>query len=113
MARYEIRVCMNRRMAGTKPCCASRGAEAVFRELEQHIDHLRLQDEVTVRRSGCLDLCEEGPAVCIVDRGTGAAPALLRGIRSWFPANRAFRVRVRPQDAAGMLTELGFNPSKE
>jgi (2Fe-2S) ferredoxin len=97
---------MNRRLPGKKPCCFNNGAEEIYRALQQQIEKLGLQREVAARKSGCLDRCEEGPTICIVDRGGGAEVSLLQGIRSFFSAGKTFRVRVQPRDAAAIVREL-------
>lgn len=106
MSRYEIRVGTNRRLTGKKPSCYNNGGEAILVTLQQQIEQLGLQHEVTARKSGCLDRCEEGPAICIVDRGAGSETPLWQGIRTIFSANKTCRVRVQPRDIAAILKEL-------
>lgn len=58
-------VCLNRRATG-KPCCAARGGESILEALKAQVQAAGLTGQVRVSRSGCQDLCAEGPNVLLV-----------------------------------------------
>ena len=68
---YEtlVLVCTNRRAEGARISCAGEGrcGGALRDALKEEVARRGLKSSVRVSASGCLDLCEEGPSVLIVD----------------------------------------------
>ena len=57
-------VCTNVRDGGRVACGdPERGGVELCRALKDGVKKLKLQDTVRVARTGCLDLCEQGPNV--------------------------------------------------
>jgi (2Fe-2S) ferredoxin len=61
-------VCINRREGG-EPCCAPRGGEAIAVAIKARIKALGLAGRVRVSKSGCLDVCAQGPNVMVFPDG--------------------------------------------
>jgi len=57
-----IFVCENKRDEGK--CCSSDGSE-IRQLLKQRVKDLGLQRKIRISRSGCLDVCAEGPNVLV------------------------------------------------
>jgi (2Fe-2S) ferredoxin len=62
-------VCINRRPPG-EVCCAHRDGEAIAAALKARIKALGLSRLVRVSKSGCQDLCAQGPNVMVFPEGT-------------------------------------------
>ena len=56
--------CCNERDPG-EAACANRGARDLQAALKQHVKDRNLKHKIRVMRSTCMDLCAEGPNVCI------------------------------------------------
>lgn len=56
-------VCTNAREGGERPSCAGAGRDGleVLEALKAEVKARGLKGRVRVARSGCLDLCEQGP----------------------------------------------------
>lgn len=62
----QILVCVNERAAGAaKPCCAQRGALAVYHRFKDRVRELGVRDRVMVNRTGCLKHCSQGVTVAV------------------------------------------------
>ena len=57
-------VCLNRRVAG-EACCDAGGGEAILEALKAQVQAAGLKGRVRVSRSGCQDLCAQGPNLMI------------------------------------------------
>jgi len=58
-------VCVNERGKHDRICCAAgRGAE-IYGKLKQAIKDIGLKGKVRVSKSGCMDVCEQGPNVML------------------------------------------------
>ena len=57
-------VCLNQRTAG-ETCCAIGGSEPILEALKAEVQAAGLQGKVRVSRSGCQDLCAQGPNLMI------------------------------------------------
>lgn len=69
---YELHlfVCTNRRPEGaTKPSCGSRGGEAIRAALKKALAKRGLNGTIRANAAGCLDACEEGPAIVVYPEG--------------------------------------------
>lgn len=68
--RYEkhVFVCCNDKAPGKKCCGSERGLEIVA-ELREYVSQLPNKDKIRVQRSGCLDLCAQGPAIAVYPEG--------------------------------------------
>jgi (2Fe-2S) ferredoxin len=62
----QLLVCLNSRPPGSrKPCCADKGAEALYERLKDMVRERGLRDEVMVNRTGCLKHCSQGITVAV------------------------------------------------
>ena len=57
-------VCINRR-EGDEPCCAARGSEAIAAALKERVKAMGLSRRIRISKSGCQDLCAQGPTVMV------------------------------------------------
>ncbi len=57
-------VCLNRRVAGNA-CCDAGGGELIFEALKAQVAAAGLKGRVRVSRSGCQDVCAQGPNVMV------------------------------------------------
>ena len=83
-SKYRVFVCTKKRAADDPDgCCCDRGALDIYRAFQQEVE--RLQLDIEVRKSGCLDRCESG-VVAMVYRPS-------RGEFGWLPTK--IRVKLR------------------
>jgi (2Fe-2S) ferredoxin len=84
---YEkyVFVCENKRTDG-RACCAV-GGEAVYAALKTEVKNRKLDARIRVSRSGCLDLCVNGPSVLEMPAG------------HWYQ-------RVQATDASALLDQI-------
>ncbi len=62
--KLHVFVCTNERPDGhPRGCCKARGSEAVLAELKKKAALSGMVESVRIQKSGCLDLCEDGPVV--------------------------------------------------
>ncbi len=67
---HHIFICTNSRPEGhPRGCCASRGSETIRDCFKEEIQKRGLKQKVRANASGCLDHCEQGPAVVIYPAG--------------------------------------------
>ena len=57
-------VCVNKREPG-EACCSHRDSEAIAVALKARVKALGLSRDVRVSKSGCQDLCSQGPNVMV------------------------------------------------
>lgn len=57
-------VCINEREAG-RACCAARDSAAIAEAIKAKVKALGLSGRVRVSKSGCQDLCNQGPNVMV------------------------------------------------
>jgi (2Fe-2S) ferredoxin len=68
MSKFErhVFVCENRRDPGNpKGCCASKGSGEVLQAFKKLMAEAGLRGRMRANGSGCLDACEQGPAVVV------------------------------------------------
>lgn len=67
---FLIFVCTNERAVNNpRGCCLHRGGEEILANFKEQIKFRKLkQFGVRATRSGCLDLCEDGPIVAVYGR---------------------------------------------
>ena len=65
-------VCTHAREGAERPSCAASGRDglAVLEALKAEVKARGLKGKVRVSRSGCLDLCEQGPNAFLYPEGT-------------------------------------------
>lgn len=69
---YELHlfVCTNRRPEGApKPSCGPRGGDGIRAALKKAVAKHGLRARVRANAAGCLDICEEGPAIVVYPQG--------------------------------------------
>ncbi|MBI4370588.1 MAG: (2Fe-2S) ferredoxin domain-containing protein [Elusimicrobia bacterium] len=65
-----VLVCTNKRDQGRVSCAGeSRPGEEICRELKEKVKSSGLAQKIRVIRSGCLDMCDEGPTVLVYPNG--------------------------------------------
>lgn len=64
--RFEkhLLVCENEREAGS--CCGKKDSGVLREALKKRIKELGLSDRIRVSRTGCLDVCDEGPNILLM-----------------------------------------------
>jgi (2Fe-2S) ferredoxin len=67
--RRMVFVCMNVREEDGRPACGNRGAETICERLKEEVKKRGLKGKVRVLKSGCMDLCEQGPNVMAFPEG--------------------------------------------
>ncbi len=66
----HVFVCTNERPEGhPRGCCKAKGAEALLQGLKSEAARLGIQQEIRIQKSGCLDVCEQGPALVVYPEG--------------------------------------------
>ncbi|WP_321934369.1 (2Fe-2S) ferredoxin domain-containing protein [Paraburkholderia sp. J8-2] len=71
--KYHVFFCLNQREPGAdRPSCANCNAQAMQEYAKKRVKQLGLagQGQVRINKAGCLDRCEEGPAVVVYPEGT-------------------------------------------
>lgn len=68
---HHVFFCTNRREAGTRPCCAVAGAEALRDYAKKRVKKLGLNGagRVRINNAGCMERCEQGPAMVVYPEG--------------------------------------------
>lgn len=62
----QVFVCMNERdPEHPRGSCLHRGSDRIFRTLKEGIREAGLKGRIRVSTTGCLDQCEQGPAVVV------------------------------------------------
>lgn len=69
--RYKkhIFICTNTRKEGVK-CCGGENGLELIRHLKKRWSDSKSSDKIRIQSSGCLDICEQGPAMVIYPEGT-------------------------------------------
>lgn len=64
--RFEkhILVCENDREVGS--CCGKRDSGLIREALKKRIKEMGLSEKIRVSRTGCLDVCDEGPNILLM-----------------------------------------------
>lgn len=76
--KYRVFICTKQRdLKEQEGCCYNCGAIAVYEALQAEIKQLQLEDQVEIRKSGCLDHCEAGVVALVYQPP--------RGELSWLP----------------------------
>lgn len=82
MSRYDLHVfvCTNERAEGApRPSCGRRGGHEIVTALKAAVSaHPELLGKVRINKAGCLDWCDEGPALVVYPEACwyqGVAPA--------------------------------------
>ncbi len=60
----HIFVCENKKEAGE--CCGGKNSEVLRETLKKAIKQMGLDDRIRVSRTGCLDVCAQGPNVLLM-----------------------------------------------
>lgn len=91
--RKTVFVCTNTRADGRVACAnPGRGGERICAALKEEVKKAGLKGQVRVARSGCLDLCAQGPNLFIYPDG------------EW-------RSGVRPEDLPELVREIAGRPA--
>ena len=65
----HIFICTNQRAPGEKKSCGEAHGLALVREFKRVIKEKGLHVSIRAQKSGCLDVCEQGPALVIYPEG--------------------------------------------
>lgn len=90
-------VCVNRRDDG-RSCCAAADSEAIAAELKARITAMGLAGRVRVSKSGCQDLCAQGPNIMLFPDGV------------WYRGVREADLERIVHDIAGSLAPHAARP---
>lgn len=64
--KHHIFVCTNERPEGhPRGCCKAQNSEALIQFFKEELSRAGMAGDVRAQRSGCLDVCEFGPAVVV------------------------------------------------
>jgi len=68
---HHVFFCLNQREPGERVCCANAGAQAAQEHAKRRVKQLGLAGEgkVRINKAGCLERCEQGPALVIYPEG--------------------------------------------
>lgn len=78
LPKYRVFVCTKQRHPNDpEGCCHNCGALEIYQAFQEEIEQRQLENQVEIRRSGCLDHCEAG-AVALVSQPKLYEP-------SWLP----------------------------
>ena len=67
--RRVIYICTNIREEEGRPACAKRGSEAICERFKEEVKQRGLKGKIRAMKSGCMDLCEQGPNVMVFPDG--------------------------------------------
>lgn len=102
-APYTIFVCQQHRPPTDREgCCRARGGAELLAAFEAAINVAGLQDQVTVRASGCLDRCPAGPVALVLPGAGRAKPPA--GLARLFSRGVAYG-RLVPRDVGQIVRE--------
>jgi (2Fe-2S) ferredoxin len=65
---HHIFICANQKAEGKKCCTESFGLEAV-QKMRLLVRDAGLQKKIRIQKAGCLDVCQQGPALVIYPEG--------------------------------------------
>ena len=68
--RKIVFVCTNERSSDGPPCCSGRGSVGLHAELKARVKALGLGRVIRVSKSGCLNLCAQGPNIMVFPDNT-------------------------------------------
>lgn len=101
MTEHQIFVCVNRRPPSHREgCCEARGGPELLAGLQALVADQGLESRITVKASGCLDRCPDGPVVMIYDGQSLKAPP--NKLQRLFVRGTAYG-RLTPFDLPGLL----------
>ena len=72
-------VCINRRPEG-EACCAARESEQIAEALKSKVKSLGMSGKIRVSKSGCQDVCAQGPNVMLFPDGRWYAGVTLADV---------------------------------
>lgn len=69
--KYEkhLFICTNQRTEGTRPSCGEQHGLALVAAFKKTIKDSGINYPIRAQKSGCLDLCEQGPTVVVYPEG--------------------------------------------
>lgn len=66
---FHVFVCQNQRPDGhPRGCCLSKGSDKILNYMKARVKELGIQN-IRINKAGCLDQCENGPAIVIYPQG--------------------------------------------
>ncbi len=65
----HIFICNNQRAEGDRKCCGEQHGLQLVAAFKKSIKDKNLQSEIRAQRTGCLDMCEQGPALVVYPEG--------------------------------------------
>ncbi len=65
---HHIFICANQKAEGKKCCTESFGLEAV-QKMRLLVRDAGLQKKIRIQKAGCLDVCQQGPALVVYPEG--------------------------------------------
>ena len=65
----HVFICTNQRAPGEKKCCGEQHGMALVAAFKKSLKEKNLNVEIRAQRTGCLDVCELGPALVVYPEG--------------------------------------------
>ena len=65
----HIFICTNQRPDGARVCCGEVRGMEIVREFKKLMKEKGLNSNMRAQRTGCLDVCENGPSVVVYPEG--------------------------------------------
>lgn len=65
----HIFICTNQRLPGARVCCGEEHGLAITAEFKKIMKIKGLSTEMRAQRTGCCELCEQGPIVVVYPEG--------------------------------------------
>lgn len=73
--KHHVFICTNQRPDGhPRGCCQAKGSEALVQLFKEELAKRGLRGEVRAQKAGCLDVCEQGPALVVYPDGIWYGP---------------------------------------
>ncbi len=71
----HVFICTNTRPAGhERGCCQSKGSEDLLIKLKKRAAARGVLTDIRIQKAGCLDVCENGPAMVVYPEGVWYGP---------------------------------------
>lgn len=87
-----------------KSSCCKRGAAQVYQALQESVTHNGLEEEVTIKKTGCMKQCKQGPCIVFMpdkSRYTKVAPKDIHQL-----VDRHFADKLKPEGSKPELLSV-------
>jgi predicted metal-binding protein len=102
--KYRLFVCTKQRDANdSEGCCHNCGALEIYQAFQEEISQRQLENQVEIRRSGCLDHCEAGVVAMISQPKLHEVSWLPTKIQKKIASNKHYYGRLKRADIAELV----------